>query len=42
VQPSDLAVYLVVSLLLLAAGLLAAAIPAWRAARLDPIVTLRS
>jgi len=42
VRPSDIAVYLVVSLLLLAAGLLAAAIPAWRASRLDPIVTLRA
>lgn len=42
VRPTDLAVYLVVSALLLGAGLLAAAIPAWRASRVDPIRTLRT
>jgi predicted lysophospholipase L1 biosynthesis ABC-type transport system permease subunit len=42
VQPSDVSVYLIVSALLLVAGLAAAAIPARRAARVDPIVSLRS
>jgi putative ABC transport system permease protein len=42
IQPSDIAVYVFVSLLLLAVGLLAAAIPAWRASRLDAVLTLRS
>ena len=42
VHPSDAGVYFLVSGLLLTAGLTAAAVPAWRAARVDPIVTLRS
>ena len=41
IQPSDISVYVVVSVILMSAGLMAAAIPARRAARLDPSVTLR-
>jgi putative ABC transport system permease protein len=42
VQPSDASVYFLVSALILGAGLLAAAVPARRAARVDPIVSLRA
>ena len=42
VQPSDITVYLVVSVLLLGAAIVAAAVPARRATRLDPVVTLRT
>ena len=42
VRPTDASVYVLVSALLLSSGLLAAAIPAWRAARVDPIKTLRA
>jgi len=41
VEPGDPAVYLATAALLVAIGLLAAWIPARRAARVDPIVTLR-
>jgi predicted permease len=42
VQPSDVSVYLIVAALLLSAGLLAALLPARRAARVDPIISLRA
>jgi hypothetical protein len=41
VTPADVSVYLVVSVLIIAAGSFAAWIPARRAARIDPIVSLR-
>jgi predicted lysophospholipase L1 biosynthesis ABC-type transport system permease subunit len=41
VQPGDAAVYVFVSALLLGTGLIAAAIPARRATRVDPVITLR-
>jgi ABC-type antimicrobial peptide transport system permease subunit len=42
VRPGDLSTYAVVAALLLTAGLVAALRPALRAARVDPIVTLRA
>jgi hypothetical protein len=42
VQPTDLSIYAIVAALLLTAGLLAAGLPANRAARADPIAALRS
>lgn len=42
VSPHDLVVYLVVFAILSVVSVLAAAIPAWRAARVDPNVALRS
>jgi ABC-type antimicrobial peptide transport system permease subunit len=42
VQPTDVSTYAIVAVLLLATGLLAALLPALRAARVDPIQTLRS
>jgi putative ABC transport system permease protein len=42
VRPSDLSVYVIVTLTLLTVGLIAASVPARRAARVDPIVSLRS
>jgi len=42
VRPTDAFVYIVVGMMVLAVGLMAAVIPARRAARVDPIVTLRS
>ena len=42
VSAADLATYATVAPLLAAVALLACAIPAWRAARLDPAVTLRA
>jgi ABC-type antimicrobial peptide transport system permease subunit len=41
VQPTDVSVYLFVASVILGAGLLAAVVPARRAARVDPIVSLR-
>jgi putative ABC transport system permease protein len=42
VRPTDPATYAVVAAVLLATGLLACAIPAWRAMRVDPLVALRN
>jgi len=42
VQPSDVSVYATVTVLLLSSGLTAAALPAIRAARIDPIIALRT
>jgi ABC-type lipoprotein release transport system permease subunit len=42
VEPSDPGVFAMSVVLLLAAALLAAAYPAWRAARLDPTKALRT
>lgn len=42
VQPHDVAIYAVASVVLLAAGLAAAFGPAWRAARVDPLTALRA
>ena len=42
VRPTDLSIYLIVAVLLAAIGLLAATVPARRASRVDPIVSLRS
>lgn len=42
VQPHDSVVYLAVTAVLLAAGVVAALVPARRAARIDPIVALRA
>jgi ABC-type antimicrobial peptide transport system permease subunit len=39
--PTDPATFIGSAALLLAVGILAAALPAWRAARLDPVATLR-
>jgi len=41
-KPTDPATYAGTAALLAAAGLLAAAVPAWRAYRVDPAVALRS
>jgi ABC-type antimicrobial peptide transport system permease subunit len=42
VAPSDPAVLTLVLLVLLAVGIIAAAIPAWRASRADPMDALRA
>jgi ABC-type antimicrobial peptide transport system permease subunit len=42
VEPSDAVVYVIVTVLLIGAGLAAALRPALRAARVDPIRTLRA
>jgi putative ABC transport system permease protein len=42
VRPGDVSTYAVVAALLIGGGLCAAFLPAWRAARVDPIATLRS
>jgi hypothetical protein len=42
VRPTDLAIYIIVAVILAAIGLIAAAVPARRAARVDPIVSLRA
>jgi ABC-type lipoprotein release transport system permease subunit len=42
VQPTDVSIYLSVSALLITTGFFAALHPARRAARVDPIVTLRA
>jgi putative ABC transport system permease protein len=41
VLPHDLSAYLAASLVLLAATILAASVPAWRAAKIDPVQALR-
>jgi putative ABC transport system permease protein len=41
VSPTDLPTFAVVSLVLAAVALLGCCIPAWRAAKVDPIVSLR-
>ena len=41
VEPTDAATFAIASLLLLAVAMLAACIPAARAARIDPVTTLR-
>jgi putative ABC transport system permease protein len=42
VRPSDLSTYVVVTVITLAVGFLAAILPARRASRVDPQITLRS
>ena len=42
VSPNDPVIYALVALILLAAAVLASAIPAWRASRVDPNVALRA
>jgi ABC-type antimicrobial peptide transport system permease subunit len=42
IQPTDVSVYAIVTVLIAAVGLIAAAVPARRASRVDPIVSLRS
>ncbi len=42
VQPTDISIYLIVAALLIGAGFLAALRPALRAARVDPMLTLRA
>jgi putative ABC transport system permease protein len=41
VQPVDASVYTAAALLLLASAAIACWIPSWRAARMDPLATLR-
>jgi ABC-type antimicrobial peptide transport system permease subunit len=42
IEPADVQTFAVVALALLAAGAAAAFVPAWRAARVDPVSALRS
>jgi len=42
VRPGDIYVYAIVAAILATVGLLAAAVPARRAARVDPVIALRS
>jgi putative ABC transport system permease protein len=42
IQPNDLASMLSASALLVGAGLLAGAIPAYRASKVDPVIALRA
>jgi ABC-type antimicrobial peptide transport system permease subunit len=41
VQPTDVATFVAVAVVLSIAGLLAATAPAWRASRIDPLIALR-
>ena len=42
VKPTDVLTNAAVALVLLVTGLLACAIPAWRAMRVDPLIALRN